>query len=67
MYKEYGEVIENANLQDYNTYKIKTSCNYLVLPDSIEKLAELIKFLNNVNTPYFILGNGSNVILIFDK
>ena len=63
MFKEYGNVIENADLQNYNTYKIKTSCNYLVFPSSVEKLQELIKFLNDVNTPYFILGNGSNVIL----
>lgn len=63
MFNEYGNVIENADLQNYNTYKIKTSCNYLVFPNSIEKLQELICFLNNVNTPYFILGNGSNVIL----
>ena len=38
MFNEYGNVIENADLQNYNTYKIKTSCNYLVFPNSIEKL-----------------------------
>ena len=63
MYKQYGDVIENANLQNYNTYKIKTSCDYLVFPNNIENLKELIKYLNNNNIKYFIIGNGSNVIL----
>ena len=67
MYNEYGQVFENANLKEYNTYRINTSCSYLVFPETEEKAAELIGYLNVVNTPYFILGNGSNVILSDNK
>ena len=63
MTNEYGQVIENANLKNYNTYKIDTNCKYLILPETIDKLINLINYLNNNNMSYMILGNGSNVIL----
>lgn len=63
MTNEYGQIIENANLKNYNTYKIDTNCKYLVLPNTIDKLINLINYLNKNNISYMILGNGSNVIL----
>ena len=60
---KYGEVINNANLKDYNTYKIGGIAKYLVKPNSVENLKELINYLKENNIKYFILGKGSNVIL----
>ena len=62
MFNKYGEVIENANLKDYTTYKINSICKYLVKPNSIDNLIDLVKYLKQENIKYFILGNGSNVI-----
>ncbi len=63
MLNKYGDVINNAGLVEYNTYGIKTSAKYLVKPDSIDKLSNLINYLNKENIKYLILGKGSNVIL----
>ena len=63
MLNDYGQVIENANLKNYNTYKIDTNSKYLIMPDSIDKLISLIKYLNDNDIKYIVLGNGSNVIL----
>ena len=37
---KYGEVINNANLKDYNTYKIGGIAKYLVKPNSVENLKD---------------------------
>ena len=29
---EFGSVLENVDLTNYNTYKVKSSCAYLVKP-----------------------------------
>ena len=60
--KDY-EHLKNVSLKKYNTYKIDVMCNYLVYPDSLEKLLNLLKFLKSNNIRYLILGGGSNVIL----
>lgn len=59
----YGEVIENANLKNYNTYKIETHAKYLLFPNDEEQLLNLLKYLELNNISYFIIGNGSNIIL----
>lgn len=54
---------ENASLKKYNTYKIDTTCSYLVFPKNIDELITIIKYLKEKNITYLILGNGSNIIL----
>lgn len=57
------EVLESVDLTSYNTYRIKTSAKYLALPKSKEEIINLVKYLKENNIKYFLLGNGSNVIL----
>ena len=54
---------ENASLKKYNTYRIDTTCSYLVFPKNIDELIIIIKYLKEKNINYLILGNGSNIIL----
>lgn len=63
---EYGTVIENVNLKRYNTYKIGGIAKYLISPNDINSLKELITYLNKENIKYMVLGNGSNVIFSDD-
>ena len=58
---------EDANLKEYNTYKINTSTKYLAFPNSIEELINLLKYIKDNNMKYFIIGNGSNIILPDEK
>lgn len=53
---------ENASLKKYNTYKIDTTCSYLVFPKNVNELITILKELKNNQIKYLILGNGSNVI-----
>lgn len=59
---KFGLVYENANMKNYTTYKLESICKYLVMPDSIDNLVKLIKYLKKEKIKYFIMGNGSNII-----
>lgn len=61
--KKYGNVLSDVSLKEFNTYKLESFSKYLVYPNSITDLVQLINYLDKENIKYFILGNGSNVIL----
>lgn len=63
MLNKFGEVIENADLTNYNSYGIHAKTKYLIKPDNIDNLNELIKYLNSEKINYYILGGGTNIIL----
>lgn len=65
--KKYADVLEDVPLNKYNTYHIGGLTKYLVSPLSINDLVEVIKILDENKVPYFILGNGSNVVLSSKK
>ncbi len=56
-------ILENYSLENYNTYGIKTYTKYLAKPNNVNDLKELLKYIKDTNTKYYILGKGSNVIL----
>ncbi len=61
--EQFAEVEENASLVKLNTYHIGGLTKYLVRPNSINDLVEVLKILRENNIEYFILGNGSNIVL----
>lgn len=60
---EFAHVVEHASLKNLNTYRIGGTAKYLVSPYSINDLIEVIKILKENNIKFFVLGNGSNVVL----
>ncbi len=61
--REYGTFFENVDLKKYNTYGIGGKAKYLVMPDSLRQLQDLLAFLQQEKMSWYILGSGSNVIL----
>ena len=61
-----GLVYENIDLKKYTTYKVGGTGRLLVIPDTIEKLVELLNYLKENNIKYKIIGNGSNLIFVND-
>ena len=47
---------ENISLKNYNTYKVNTTCSYLVFPKDEEELVKIIEKLKESNIKYFVLG-----------
>lgn len=61
--EQFGSVEEHVSLKNLNTYKIDSSTRYLLHPKSIESLQKFVKYACDQHLEYFVLGNGSNVIL----
>lgn len=61
--KEFGIVLENVSLKDYNTYKIGGNAKYIVKPSSVDNLINLIEYLKKENIDFLVIGKGSNIIL----
>ncbi len=57
-----GDVIVNANLSKFTTYKVGGIAKLLIYPKNTSKLIELMDLLKKRNIKHFILGNGSNVL-----
>ncbi|MCI8410434.1 MAG: UDP-N-acetylmuramate dehydrogenase [Lachnospiraceae bacterium] len=53
-------------LSCHTTFKMGGKADYFAVPQSLEEIVELIKFCNQRQVPFYILGNGSNV-LVGDK
>ena len=57
---------KKALLKDYTSFKIGGPADIIAEPKDIKELVELIKFLRNNGIIFYILGNGTN-ILVSDK
>ena len=54
---------EDVSLKNYNTYRVNTTCKFLVFPKTIDELKQIIEHIKENNLKYYMLGNGSNIIL----
>lgn len=57
------EIKCEEDLTKYNTYRVNSVCHALVFPKTIRELKSVLCVLKKNSIKYFILGNGSNVIL----
>lgn len=62
MNKKIGDVIVNASLAKYTTYKVGGIARAVVYPKDTLKLVELMEIIKEYDVKHFILGNGSNVL-----
>ena len=53
-------------MKRHTTFRIGGPADYFLLPSSEEELSGILKICKNEELPYFILGNGSN-LLVGDK
>lgn len=61
-----AKVFENEPMSSHTTFRIGGAADYFVLPETAEDVANVLKLCRQENVPYFILGNGSN-LLVGDK
>ena len=57
---------KNVSLKKYNTFRVNAKALEFYIPETINGFIDLIKYLNDNNKRYIILGGGSN-ILFLDK
>lgn len=61
-----AKVFVNEPMSSHTTFRIGGAADYFVLPETAEDVANVLKLCRQENLPYFILGNGSN-LLVGDK
>ena len=59
-------ILFHQPMKEYTTFRVGGEAECLVLIQQAEELAKLIPYLNQIEQDYFILGNGSN-LLVGDK
>lgn len=60
------KIQENEDMKKHTTFKIGGNAKFFIIPKNVQQILESIKFAKSKNLPYFILGNGSN-LLVDDK
>lgn len=63
MLNQFPGIKENINLAQFTTFNIGGTAKYFLETDNIEELSNVIKFCNNSNIKYRVLGWGSNVLI----
>lgn len=72
MFKDYvykyqlGSTLDNVSFKCLTSLKIGGICKVMYIPDDIEGLTFCIKYLKDLDLPYFIIGAGTN-LLVNDK
>lgn len=62
-----GKLIENVDLKKYTTYKIGGIAKLLVIPDDVDCLIKLLKYIEINKIKHKVLGFGSNLIFSDDN
>lgn len=58
-----AEVIYDAPMKKYTSFKCGGNASVLIIPDSIETLEKIIEFSYSKNVKPLIIGNGSNLLV----
>ena len=57
------ELFENELMSKHTTFRIGGPAKYFVKPKTIKQIKKIINLCNEYNLKYFVLGNGSNLLV----
>ncbi|MFU0827244.1 MAG: UDP-N-acetylenolpyruvoylglucosamine reductase [Lachnoclostridium sp.] len=63
---EEKQILIDEPMCKHTTFEIGGPADFLVMPESIEQITQVVKLCLNSDMPYYIIGNGSN-LLVSDK
>lgn len=55
--------LEEVNMKEYNTYRLVNYAKIMVFPNNANELERVIDIIKKNSSKYFVIGNGSNIIL----
>ena len=61
--KKTCELEENFDLKKYNTLRLNSTCKVILFPNNVQEIKKVLNILKKYKSKYFIIGNGSNIIL----
>ncbi len=63
---EKGEVKKDEPMSAHTTFRVGGKADYFIVPGDQSELTRLIRYLNRAEREYYVIGNGSN-LLVGDK
>lgn len=58
-----GRIALNEQLARFTTFRIGGVADYFVEPSDIDDVINIVKYANSHGIPYYVMGNGSNIII----
>ncbi len=58
-----GRITLNEPLARYTTFRIGGDADYFVEPVDAEDTLNIVKYVNRQSIPYYVMGNGSNILI----
>lgn len=50
-------------MKDYTSFKIGGNCRRMIWPSSVEEIERLVAYCNENKVPFYLVGNGSNLLV----
>ena len=60
------QILKDEPMDKHTTFRAGGKADYLVMPSNEEQVRDLVLLLKKENVPYYVMGNGSN-LLVRDK
>lgn len=60
---DQGQVLIGESMARHTSFKIGGEAKILVIPETIEQIVKTIELCKAYNQPYFVMGNGSNILV----
>ena len=61
-----SQILIDEPLKKHTTFEVGGPASFLILPDNISQIEESVKLCKKENIPFYVIGNGSN-LLVSDK
>ena len=58
------KILKNEPLKQHTSFRVGGPAKVYVVPEDIEELQKLIRFLHEEKLPYDIIGNGTNLLVV---
>ena len=58
-----GIVLKDEAMKKHITFRVGGPADYFVIPKTVEEVCETVKVCREENVPYYIIGNGSNLLV----
>ena len=59
-------ILENEDMDTHTTFRVGGPARFMLIVETTEELSKIVKYLNTIRREFFLLGNGSN-LLVSDK
>lgn len=61
--RDFGKILFDEPMKNHTSFKIGGPADVLIIPDNENDIVEALKYLRDNNVKYFIMGNGTNLLV----